>query len=209
MGLERPFIIGISGGSASGKTLFLKNLVQSFAKGNLCLVSQDDYYKPREEQPLDENNIPNFDTPLSIDSDQLIKDIKALHAGETVQKAEYTFNNPSLKPKVLTYRPSPIIIVEGLFVFYFPELARLLDLKIFLDAKEYVKLTRRIKRDQEERGYPLEDVLYRYERHVAPTYEKYIKPFKNDADFIVPNNLHFNKALEVIVTYLNSKVRNE
>lgn len=88
--------------------------------------------------------------------------------------------------------------------FYFPELFKLLDLKVFIDAKDYVKLKRRIMRDNSERGYDLDDVLYRYEKHVAPTYEKYIDPFKYDADIIVPNNNKFDKGLEVLVSYLKN-----
>ena len=109
-------------------------------------------------------------------------------------------------PKQLVFKPAPIVVVEGIFVFYFEEVARLLDLKVYIDAKEYVKLHRRIIRDKVERGYDLEDVLYRYTNHVAPTYEKYIKPFKNDADIIIPNNNHFERGLEVLVSFLNSKI---
>ena len=110
---------------------------------------------------------------------------------------------------MLTFNPAPVVVVEGLFVFYFPELAELLDLKVFIDAKDYVKLKRRIVRDNNERGYDLEDVLYRYEKHVAPTYEKYIEPFKSEADIIVPNNHHFSKGLDVLVSYLKTKVHDK
>jgi uridine kinase len=96
--------------------------------------------------------------------------------------------------------------VEGIFVFYYPEIAKLLDLKIFIDAREHIKFSRRISRDKAERGYDIEDVMYRYEKHVAPTYEKYIEPFKHEADFVIPNNLHFNKALEVITVFLKTKL---
>jgi uridine kinase len=202
----KPYIVGITGGSASGKTLFLKNLLAAFPTKDLCLISQDNYYRPRDKQPVDEQGIHNFDTPFSLDSEQYARDIKDLMAGKTVLRQEYNFNNPNAAPKVLEFKPAPLIVVEGIFVFYYPEVADLLDLKIFIDAKEYIKLKRRIIRDRDERGYDLEDVLYRYERHVAPTYEKYIEPFKADADIIIPNNLHFQNALEVLVTFLSKKV---
>jgi uridine kinase len=99
------------------------------------------------------------------------------------------------------------VVVEGIFVLYYPELADLLDLKVFIDAKEYIKLKRRIVRDKVERGYDLDDVLYRYEMHVMPTYEKYIEPFKNDADLIIPNNRNFDHALDVIRSYLRMKTK--
>ena len=100
---------------------------------------------------------------------------------------------------------APVVVVEGIFVLYYPELTDLLDLKIFLDAKDHIKLKRRIIRDKVERGYDLDDVLYRYEMHVMPTYEKYIEPFKNEADLIIPNNHNFDRALDVIRTYLRSR----
>jgi uridine kinase len=129
-----------------------------------------------------------------------------LHSGKAVLKKEYTFNNPNVEPKMLQFNPAPIIVVEGIFVFYFSEIRKLLDLKVFIDAEEHIKLKRRIKRDGQERGYDMEDVLYRYEHHVAPTFDRYIRPFKTEADLIVPNNHHFEKGLEVIIGFLNQKV---
>ncbi len=201
-----PFIVGITGGSGSGKTLFLRQLMNAFTAGQICLISQDNYYRPREEQPLDENGICNFDTPLSIDFELYASHIRTLRDGKRVEKLEYTFNNHKVKPEMLVFEPSPVIVVEGLFVFYFAEIAGLLDLKVFIDAPSYLMMKRRIVRDRDERGYDLADVLYRYEKHVMPAYEKYIAPFKSDADIIVPNNLHFERALDMLITYLKGKV---
>ena len=203
--MYKPYLVGITGGSASGKTKFLTHLVNKIDQKQICLLSQDNYYHNREEQPMDENGMQNFDLPQSIDGEAYASDIEALKNGKTVIRKEYTFNNPNAVPKMLTFRPAPIIVVEGIFVLYYPKVTKLLDLKIFIDAKEHLKLKRRILRDNEERGYDLEDVLYRYEKHVHPTYEKYIEPFKGDADLIIPNNSHFDNALEVISTYIESK----
>lgn len=203
--MQKPFIVGITGGSASGKTLFLERLLSTFDPGEVCLISQDNYYRPRHLQPIDGQGIHNFDTPHSIDFEQYAADIRKIQSGETVYREEYTFNNAAKTPKMLTFASSPVVVVEGIFVLYYPELADLLDLKIFIDASDHIKLKRRIIRDKVERGYDLDDVLYRYEMHVMPTYEKYIKPFKNEADLIVPNNSNFDKALEVIRTYLRSR----
>lgn len=207
--MQKPFLVGITGGSASGKTTFLRQLLASFSPEDICLISQDNYYWPRELQPKDANGVVNFDLPSSIDKEDYSRDIHKISQGETISRKEYTFNNPAVIPKDLTFRPAPIVVVEGIFVFYFEEVARLLDLKVYIDAKEYVKLQRRIIRDQVERGYGLDDVLYRYTHHVAPTYEKYIKPYKQDADLIIPNNNNFEKGLEVLVSFLNSKIRKE
>ncbi|ERM83777.1 uridine kinase [Rhodonellum psychrophilum GCM71 = DSM 17998] len=204
--MNKPFIVGITGGSASGKTLFLDKLLNSFEPNQVCLISQDNYYRARHLQPVDDKGVHNFDTPHSIDFEQYADDIRKIQAGESVFRQEYTFNNPNKKPKILEFAPAPVVVVEGIFVLYYPELANLLDLKVFIDAKEYIKLKRRIVRDKVERGYDLDDVLYRYEKHVMPTYEKYIEPFKHDADLIVTNNHNFDKALDVIKTYLRSKL---
>jgi uridine kinase len=203
---QKPFIVGITGGSASGKTTFLSRLLASYAPEDICLISQDNYYHDREKQFKDDQGVLNFDLPTSIDSHAYAQDILKLSQGETIHRKEYTFNNPNVIPRQLEFKPAPIVVVEGIFVFYYEEVAKLLDLKVYIDAKEHIKLQRRIIRDKVERGYDLDDVLYRYTHHVAPTYEKYIKPFKNDADVIIPNNRHFDKGLEVLVTYLNSKI---
>jgi uridine kinase len=204
--MHKPFIVGITGGSASGKTTFLRRLVDSFRPEDICLISQDNYYHPRESQLKDENGIINFDLPSSIDELGYAADVQTISLGQSFSRLEYTFNNPNIIPQLLEFKPAPIVIVEGIFVFHFEAVARLLDLKVYIDAKEHVKLHRRIIRDKEERGYDLEDVLYRYLNHVAPTYEKYIKPYKQDADIVIPNNRKFDRGLEVLVSYLDTKV---
>ena len=206
MQMEKPFIVGITGGSASGKTYFLKSLLKAFAPGQLCLVSQDNYYKARELQATDEKGIHNFDTPDSIDALSFAKEIGYLRLGKVVERLEYTFNNPAVVPEMLVFKPAPVIVVEGIFAFHFPEVSSLLDLKVFIDADEHIKLRRRIVRDHEERGYDLEDVLYRYENHVAPAYKKYIQPYKSEADIVVPNNRGCDKAIELLVAFLKTKV---
>ncbi|GAB3175989.1 uridine kinase [Telluribacter humicola] len=184
----------------------MKKLIESVNEEHICRLSQDNYYRPINEIPRDENGVENFDLPEAIDHQLFAKHIAELRQGNTVYQKEYTFNNPLLEPKVLTFNPLPIIIVEGIFVYYYPEVARLIDLKIFVDTKEYVKIKRRIIRDNNERGYDLDDVLYRWEHHVAPTYEKYIKPLRSEADIVINNNQHFDTGLEVLVAYLKTKV---
>jgi uridine kinase len=201
-----PFIVGITGGSASGKTTFLRRLLASFSEEEICLISQDNYYHPRESQSVDAQGVTNFDLPSSIDSAAYAADVLRISQGLEVRRPEYTFNKAGVQPRELVFKPAPIVVVEGIFVFYFEEVAKLLDLKVYIDAREHVKVLRRIVRDRDERGYDLEDVLYRYTNHVAPTYEKYIKPFKHDADLIIPNNNHFDKGLDVLVSFLKSKI---
>jgi len=201
-----PFIIGITGGSGSGKTLFLNRLLDSFTKDEVCLISQDTYYRDRHEQPTDSKGIRNFDLPESLNFDEYLKDIQTLKSGKQIQRKEYTYNNPNAVPEIIVSKPAPIIVVEGLFVLYNKEIANLLDLKVFIDAKDSIKLKRRIIRDQQERGYDLEDVLYRYENHVMPTYEDFIRPHKKHADLIIPNHKHFDKAQAVLTAFMRSKI---
>lgn len=207
--MQKPLIIGITGGSGSGKTTFIRELRQEFSESQVCLVSQDDYYRPREKQKTDDNGIVNFDIPFSIYKKEFIRDVKKLIAGEKVVRPEYTYNNANVAPKMLEFNPAPVIIVEGLFIFHYKKMRPLLDLKIFIHAKENLKVIRRIKRDRVERNYPLEDVLYRYETHVLPGFEKYIKPYIEDADLVINNNSNFNMALEVMKGFVRDRVRKE
>jgi uridine kinase len=204
--MDKPYTIGITGGSGSGKTYFIEKLSSYFKTGQVCLLSQDHYYKPIEQQYKDAKGIENFDLPEAIDNDLFLADIRSLKAGQKVLKREYTFNKPDRVPAMLEFAPAPVLVVEGLFIFMHPEIEQELDLKIFIEAKDHVKLTRRIRRDNEERGYDLHDVLYRYENHVMPVYESFIQPLKHECDIIIPNNKHFERALEMLVMGLRSKV---
>ena len=203
----KPFLVGITGGSASGKTTLLRQLVSAFTSDELCLVSQDNYYRPLAEQRADANGVVNFDIPESINDVEFAEDVRRLHRGETIQRLEYTFNNADRPPELLTFQPAPVIVLEGLFVFHFQEIAAELDLKVFIEAQEHVKLHRRIRRDNVERGYDLDDVMYRYLHHVAPSFDRYIKPYQHEADLIIPNNLHFERGLNVLIGYLKGLVR--
>lgn len=201
------YIMGISGGSGSGKTTFVNKLKACFTEEQVCFISLDNYYLPREQQFTDEQGIQNFDLPQSIRADELIEDLDRLKSGMEVSKQEYVFNNDLAVSKTIVMKPAPIIIVEGLFIYHYKELRPEFDLKIFIHAKENLKLIRRIKRDKIERNYPVEDVIYRYEHHVMPAYEKYIKAYKDDADLIVNNNTSLEGSLEVIKAFIRSKVK--
>ena len=200
------YLIGIAGGSGSGKTSFIRRLREQFSEAQLCIISQDDYYYPEEQQPKDKNDRYNFDLPIGIDKKAFRIDLEKLRKGEAVHIQEYVFNNPNAARKWITFQPAPIIIVEGLFVLHYKKLAQMLDLKVFISAKENLKVIRRIHRDQVERGYPIQDVLYQYEHHVLPSFEKYIKPYQEEADIVVNNNRDFERGLEVLSGFLRSKL---
>ena len=188
MNKNKPYIIGIAGGSGSGKTFFLNCFLHHFKNDEVTLVSQDDYYIPAGEMTQEENKLYNFDLPSTIDDDQFLHDIKQLVKGEVVYKKEYNFNNPLAVVKILEINPAPIIIVEGLFILHFKEIAKLLDYKIFIEADEQVALARRIRRDGMERGYPEDDVLYKWEHHVVPAYKEFLLPYKTECNQVVENN---------------------
>ncbi|WP_316815209.1 uridine kinase [Pedobacter nyackensis] len=185
---NKPFIIGIAGGSGSGKTFFLNSFLHHFKQDEVTLVSQDDYYFPAGEMTQEENKLYNFDLPRTIDHEQFLLDIKKLMKGEVIYKKEYNFNNPLAVTKILEINPAPIIIVEGLFILHFKEIAALLDHKIFVEAEDDVALKRRIKRDGMERGYPEEDVVYKWHNHVVPAYLEFLLPYKSICDTVVINN---------------------
>ena len=210
--LFKPYLIGITGGSGSGKTSFIKKLRESFTEEDLCIISQDDYYKARELQEIDENGVKNFDLPESIEYNQLAVDIKKLIDHQHIKRKEYTFNNKKKNPKLMTIKPAPIIIIEGLFVFHFEKLLdKPYDLRVFINARDNVRIMRRIKRDKIERNYPLEDVLYRYEQHVMPAYEEFIEPYVRRADIVINNNEDFDSAIYVfkgfLKTYLEENIK--
>lgn len=200
--MERPLVIGITGGSGSGKTTFIEMLREGFTEQEVCLLSMDNYYRPREEQKKDDRGVYNFDRPKSILRDEYVADLKRLINGETVTRQEYVFNNELVEPKMLTFYPAPVIITEGLFVFHYKKVRQLVGMRVFLHAKDNLKVVRRIKRDRVERNYPLDDVLYRYEYHVMPAFEKYVAPYREKADLIVNNNSDFNMGLMVMRGFL-------
>ena len=206
--MKRPYIIGICGGSGSGKTLFISKLKECFDEKQLCVISQDEYYKERQHQHVDENGVRNFDLPSAIDVEKFVEDLTKLSNGEEVQKLEYTFNNPAITPKMLTFKPAPVIVVEGIFIFYYKEIFELLDFSVFINTKKKIKLKRRITRDAEERGYDLEHVLYTEKHHVHPAYLEFIKPFRDEVDIVIPNNENgFEKGFELIKLLIENKAQ--
>lgn len=191
----KPFITGITGGSGSGKTFFLNCLLKHFSKEEACFISQDDYYLPAGIYTPEENKLYNFDRPEAIDHEQFLADIQSLIGGRTVYKSTYTFHNPDAQARMLEIKPAPIILIEGIFILHFPETARLLDMRIFLDTSEETALQRRLQRDKAERGYSDEDILYKWQEHVMPAYRKFLLPHKNTCDQIIINDAAGRKSL--------------
>jgi uridine kinase len=201
-----PYLVGITGGSASGKTYVLDRICEAFDSQTLTLISQDNYYKDLEDQERDEDGNINFDHPNAVHLDLLTQHVRQIMKGETIQIRKYTFNNPNIPDEMLTYAPAPLIIIEGLFVFYKTALSKLFDLRIFIEVDEHIKLTRRIKRDFAERGFTLDEILAQYSRDVVPMYRKYIEPYKFEADIILPNNYKPDKGIQIVIDHLKSRL---
>lgn len=205
-----PYIVGICGGSGSGKTFLLRKLLATFSDQQCALISQDNYYKPKNRQILDEDGLINFDHPDSLDLDKFVADIQRLMAGETIEIEEYTFNNEHRKPQIFTYKPTPIIIVEGILIYHKKELADLMDLKIFVDAEEHIRLSRRILRDEKERNYSYVETIRDYNKFVAPMYTEFVEPTKKYCDIIINNHHHHDMRVpsEVITHHLQMILNN-
>lgn len=199
--MDKPIVVGVTGGSGSGKTLFIKQLVNELPGASL--FSMDNYYRDIRQQEKDESGIEDFDRLESIDSKKFVEDLKKIVSGQSVIIQEYQYNNSSSNPKQILIESNPVILVEGIFTLYLKEIRELLDLKLYIEAPSYLMLKRRIMRDAEERGYDLHDVLYRYENHVSPSFDKYIAPSKKWADLIIPNHEDFTVALKVVSAFLN------
>jgi uridine kinase len=199
----KPYLVGVSGGSASGKTRFLKALSEHFAYADVCIVSQDNYYKPALEHAKDDNGYINYDLPQCIDIERFYADIQALRMGNEIHVQEYRFQHNEQFGRTLSISPAPIIITEGLFIFYEAKIRKLFDLKIFIDAHPQTQFERRLKRDTQERNIPADFVKYQWDNHVMPAYIEYLLPYKEQADMIINNNYNFDNSLQVIKNHFN------
>ena len=203
MNTSKPLLIGIAGGSGSGKTTFLRAILDHFSPSEICLVSQDNYYKGKEEQHIDENGVHNFDLPQSINREYFFADMQKLVNGESLELLEYNFNNPAWEPEKVIVHPAPVIIMEGLFVFHYEEIREQLNYKVYLDVHHDTRLERRIKRDGIERGYPEPQVRYQWQNHVRPAEIQFLEPYKEACDLIVDNTHSFDEGLSALTTKIH------
>jgi uridine kinase len=207
---NKPFLIGIAGGSGSGKTFFLKCFFSHFTPEQVSLVSQDDYYFPvADNMTAEENKLYNFDLPATIDKDHFVADMNTLLSGQSICKKEYTFNNPTAVPKMLEVKSAPIIIIEGLFIMHFREIADKLDMKIFIDTEEDVALQRRLKRDLLERGYSHDDVTYKWVNHVVPAYKEFLLPYKAECHKVITNNTHVAEDIMKVTEEISKELHDK
>ena len=190
-------IIGIAGGSGSGKTTVVKAITEQL-KENVVVIPQDSYYKDLGHLSEEEKRVHNFDHPDSIDFDLLRSQLKELREGRTVEQPIYSYITCGRSKETLTVRPADVIIVEGILIFTDPKLRKLMDIKIFVDADDDDRLMRVMSRDIVERGKTVEWVIERYSNTVKPMYLQFIEPSKRYADIIIPQGGHNKVAVNVI-----------
>lgn len=196
-------IIGICGGSGSGKTTLLKRISKELKHLEPSIFSMDNYYLPIHKQVTDANGEINFDLPTALDKDRLVQDLLDLMNGLPIEVKEYHFNAPPDKNTLITIQPSKLIIVEGLFLFHYEEVRKLIDFSIFMEVDPTTQLDRRLYRDQETRGYSREAILYQWDNHVLPCFQQFLLPYEHDADFRFHNDSRADDEFERLMYDLN------
>ncbi len=202
--MEKPVIIGIAGGTASGKTTLATKIKEEFGE-NVIVLSHDFYYKSLTHLTKAEREQRNYDCPEAFETDLLISDIQKLIEGATIQRPIYSYTERLRQKETVEVKPAPIIVVEGILVLEKEALLDLMDIKIFVDTDSDIRLTRLIERDQKQRGLSLNYILAKYKDTLKPMHEKYVEPCKKKADIVVPANRDYN---EVGFSIVIEKVRN-
>ena len=194
-------VIGIAGGTGSGKTTLMKNIVARFG-GKVSVLSHDNYYKRRDELSFEERCKINYDEPAALDTSLLVYHLEQLRCGQAVECPVYDFAQHNRSNETSRITPNPVIIVEGIMIFENAPLRELMDVRIFVDTDADVRLCRRIKRDVNKRGRSLESVLEQYQTTVKPMHEKYVEPSKKYANLVVPEGGKNQVALDMIMGHI-------
>jgi len=191
-------VIGIAGGTGSGKTTLMKNIIARFGKV-VTVLSHDNYYKRRDELTYEQRCAINYDEPDALETDLMARHLNALRQGKSIDCPVYDFTQHNRSDETVRIDPKNVIIVEGILIFENEPLRNLMDIKIFVDTDADVRLCRRIKRDVNKRGRTLESVLLQYQQTVKPMHEKYVEPSKKHADIVVPEGGKNMVALDMIM----------
>ena len=199
-------IIGIAGGTGSGKTTVVHQIMNELPETEVGIISQDSYYKQTDNLSYDERILINFDHPRSIDFELLVQHLKALKIGETINQPVYSFVKHNRTDDTISTHPRKVMLVEGILILTNPELRELFDIKIFVHADSDERLIRRLKRDIAERGRDMEEVLNRYQNTLKPMHQQFIEPTKQFADIIIPNDKYNTVAIDVVRAVINQRL---
>jgi len=199
-------IIGIAGGTGSGKTTVVNQILNELPADEVTVISQDSYYKENSNLSYKERTKINFDHPNAIDFDLLISHLKALKKGKNVKQPIYSFVTHNRTQDVLITHPKKVIIVEGILIFNAVKLRDLFDIKIYVHADADERLIRRVRRDITERGRDVNEVLSRYQDTLKPMHQQFIEPTKNYADIIIPNDRYNTVAIDIVRTVINERL---
>jgi len=202
-------IIGICGGTGSGKTTIARAIVDAVGRANVVLVEQDSYYRNLSDMPLDERHQANFDHPDSIDSDMLVNHLMRLRQGLSVEMPLYDFVTHTRSDDIEVIEPKPVVIVEGILIFAEARVLDLLDVRVFVDTPDDVRLMRRLRRDITERGRTFERTLDQYERTIRPMHFEFVEPSKRHADIIVPEGSNTGVTVEFLCSMVREKLNAE
>jgi uridine kinase len=202
-------IIGICGGTGSGKTTIARAIVDTVGAQNVVLVEQDSYYRNLADMPLDERHQANFDHPDSIDSEMLVNHLKRLKLGQPIEMPLYDFVTHTRSDRVETIDPKPVVIVEGILIFAEPRVLDLLEVRVFVDTPDDVRLMRRLRRDITERGRSFERTLDQYERTIRPMHFEFVEPSKRHADVIIPEGAQTGLTVQLLCSLVREKLKDE
>ena len=198
-------VIGIAGGTGSGKTTITRKIIQQFG-GDVSVVYHDNYYKAHHNMSYAERTKLNYDHPDAFDTELFVEDLKKLRRGETIQCPVYDYTIHDRSNKTVTVKPAKVIVVEGILIFQSEELCKLMDIKIYVDTDADVRILRRIVRDVRDRGRSLESVVNQYLTTVKPMHEQFVEPSKRKADIIIPEGGHNQVALEMVLERVRAHI---
>lgn len=192
-------LIGIAGGTGSGKTTLANKLIDSFGDDEVSVLRHDNYYKRHDEMDYEERSRLNYDHPDAFDTELLCEHIKALKAGEAVSMPVYDYSQHNRSEESILVKPAPVIVLEGILIFAEPKLCELMDIKVFVDTDADVRILRRIVRDVKNRGRSLDSVICQYLTTVKPMHEQFVEPSKRRADIIIPEGGENIVALDMLI----------
>lgn len=206
---SRPLIIGIAGGTGSGKSTVSRAILESVPEKNVAIIEQDCYYKDQSHLPPEERVNVNYDHPLAFDTDLMIEHVEMLIDGQAIEKPQYDFTVHNRKKQTVRVEPKDIVLLEGILVLDSPKLRSLMDIKIFVDTDADVRIIRRIVRDIKDRGRSLESVINQYLNVVKPAHNEFCEPTKRYADIIIPEGGYNKVAIDIMVTKVKSIINNK